>query len=182
MKRPVIKISLAIVIIIGIFLALFGLLSRDSMPTLSFNFLRGRELTSCIKADPGRSVYRTTRYVYSFEADFNDVWSKANAELSALGFVTGTFRQDEPRIREYQLRGKRNDELVTVRILDRHKLLVYSTPKSSQYSSPDRHEYHYRYGWVTVDIAQRRLRSWPPQFLLYRLHRMRRRPGNNPRP
>ena len=182
MKRPVIKISLAIFVVVGILLGLLVVLTRDWGPETSFGFLDGRALTARIEQDPGRSAYRTTREVYSFEADFNEVFAKVDAELSALGFkvdpsvVRGAFFLRH----EYKLANATSAKAVVVSLRDGAELKVYSTPKSSKYSSPDRYEYHQKNGWVSIEIDRRRLRSWPPQYFLYRLQRMWHRRGNTP--
>lgn len=167
MKRRVVKISLAIIVIATILLSLLVLLTLDSGSRMTFGFLDGRALTARIERNPGRSAFRTTRDVYSFKADFNDVCAKVDAELTALGF-TRLMDMPDSDMREYRLNNSSN-KLILVRVLNRNILSVYSTPKSSKYSNPDRHEYRWRSGWVSVEIAQTRLRAWPPQYLLIRL-------------
>jgi hypothetical protein len=95
---------------------------------------------------------RRTCDLYSFPADFNIVCLDANAELSSLRFVEQALPVHEPGIREYHLRNKLPDELVRVRILDKHRL--------SEHSTPERPVYHYRHGWVSVEVIQERSRSW----------------------
>ena len=154
MKKSVVKRSLAVVIIVGIFLTLVGLLvwySRSRPPIPSFRFLSGQGSALHVK-DKRKSLYRTTRDIYSFEADFNDVCADANAELTALGFVDETPLGHESSRRVYSLQKKVPGESVWIRILDKHKIAVYSTPESSEYSSPELHAYHYRDGWVSVEV------------------------------
>lgn len=179
MKRSVIKISFAVAITIGVLLTPLGLLRRYSKPMPSFQFLSSRGPAICIKEAAGKTL---DRKVYSFEADFNDVCADANAELSALGYVDTTRPRQEPRSREYMFRNKVHGGSVTVSIIDRHKLSVYSTPQRSEHSSPDLYAYHYRVGWVSVNIVQSRRPSVFWQKLLYRPNRLLRGTRNNPRP
>lgn len=95
---------------------------------------------------------RRSSDLYSFPADFNSVCLDADAELSSLGFVENSPPGHKPRIRRYVLRNGLPDELVHVQILDKHKL--------SEHSTPERVAYHYRDGWVSVEIVQERRRSW----------------------
>jgi len=182
MKRSVIKKSFAVAITIGVLLTLLGLLRRYSKPMPSFQFLSSRGPAICIKEAASKTLDRKTQFVYSFEADFNDVCADANAELSALGYVDTTRPRQEPRSREYMFRNKVHGGSVTVSILDRHKLSVYSTPRRSEYSSPDLYAYHYRVGWVSVVIVQSRRPSVFWQNLLYWPNRLLRGTRNNPRP
>lgn len=153
MKKSAVKRSLAFVVIVGIFLTVIGLLLRNSRsgPSMpSFSFLSGRKPAFHSKNN-SQTMYRITNDIYSFEADFNNVCLNANAELLALGFVDTT--QPILYCREYVFRGKLPYELVHVRISDNQKLTVYSTPESSKYSSPERHAFHYRDGWVSVEVT-----------------------------
>lgn len=177
MKRSVIKKSFVVAITISVLLTLLGLLRHYSKPVPSFQFLSSRGPAICIK-----EADRKTRFVYSFEADFNDVCADANIELSVLGYVDTTRPRQEPRSREYMFRNKVHGGSVTVSIIDRHKLSVYSTPRRSEYSSPDLYAYHYRIGWVSVDIVQSRRPSVFWQKLLYWPNRLLWGTRNNPRP
>jgi hypothetical protein len=183
-KRRVIKISLAIFVVVGILLGLLAALTRDTGPEMSFGFLDGRAMTARIEQNPGRSAYRTTREVYSFQADFNEVLAKVDAELSALGFKIDPFgvRGAFFLRRQYQLANATSARAVVVSLRDGAELKVYATPKSSKYSSPDRYEYHQKNGCVSIEIARRRLRSWPPQYLLHRLQLMWYRANTPPAP
>jgi hypothetical protein len=180
-KRRVVKISLAILVVVGIALGLLLQLVCDRGPEMSFGFLDGKALTARIERDPGRYPYRTRRDVYSFEADFDDVCTKVKAELTALGF-SRLMGLPESEMCQYRLWNNSSTERLDVRILNRNVLSAHSAPKSSEYSSPDPHEYHWRYGWVSVEIVRIRLRSWPPQYFLTRLHMMLRRNAKNPPP
>ncbi len=178
MKRRLVKVALAILIVIGILVGL----TWDSGPEMSFRFLDGRKLTARIEQAPGKSAYKTTRDVYSFEADFNDVSTEVEAELLGLGFKNVMLGNQKSNSRQYMLRNNSSTERFSVIILDQHSLLSYSTPKSSKYSSPARHEYHWRDGWVSIEVTRRRLRYWPPKYLLRRLQMKLRRAASNPSP
>ena len=104
MKKFVIKISLAFVIIAVALMILLGLRSRDEVVP-SYRFLGGRNPITCEK---WKTPNEDKRYSYSFEADFNDVCSKADAELIGAGFagksVVKILSGNEPRERYYYLK------------------------------------------------------------------------------
>lgn len=152
MKRSV-KIGLLAIIMSLILLMLAGVFSRDSSPRLSYSFLGGRDPAMHFR-DKTRILDRNRRTgdLYSFPADFNSVCLDAAAELSSLGFVESSRPGHEARIRRYVLRSKLPDELVSVMIIGRHRL--------SEHSTPERIRYHYRDGWVSVEIVQERRRWW----------------------
>lgn len=167
MKKSAAKRYLAFAAIVGIFLTVIGLLSHYSRPELSmpsFNFLNGRK-PAYHSINNSQTQYKTTQDIYSFEANFNDVFPEANKELLALGFVDKTRSGSELWHRDYFLL-KGPYERIRVRIYTKHKLSVYSTPESSDYLSPDRHEFHIRDGWVSVSVSVEavkwrfRLYSW----------------------
>jgi len=154
MKKSTFKRSLVFVVIVGIFLTMIGLMLHYSRPgpsMPSFNFLNGRKPAyHCI--NNSQTQQQITQDIYSFEAEFNDVFPDANKELLALGFVDRTSSGSELWHRDYSLR-RGPYERIRVRIYTKHKLSVYSTPKSSDYSSSDRYEFHSRDGWVSVTIS-----------------------------
>jgi len=153
MKKSAVKRFLAFVVIVGMVLAVIGLLLRYSRPEPSmpsFSFLGDRKPAAHSKNN-SQTLYRITKDIYSFEADFNEVCLNANTELLALGFVDTT--QPVLYCREYELRSGLPYELVSVRIWDNQKLLVYSTSESSDYSSPERHGFDHRDGWVSVEVT-----------------------------
>jgi len=154
MKKSAVKSFLAFVVVVGIFLTMIGLVihySRQEPSMPSFSFLNGRKPAyHSINNSPTQQ--RTTQDIYSFEADFDDVFPDANKELLALGFVDKTRSGSELWHRDYFLM-KGPYEWIRVRIYTRHKLSVYSTPKSSDYSSPDRHEFHLQDGWVSITVS-----------------------------
>jgi len=166
MKKSAVKSYLAFVVIVGIFLTVTGLMLHYSRPEPSmpsFSFLGGRK-SAYHSTNNSRTQYRITQDIYSFEADFDDVFPKANSELLALGFVDTT--DSGLWHRDYEFRSGLPYERIRVRIYNKHKLLVFSTPESSDYSSTDRHEFHTIDGWVSVTVSvdvakwQHRLSLW----------------------
>ena len=116
----------------------------------SFEFLKGRKPEyHCKKNLLGKKV---TEDIYSFEADFDNVFPDANKELLALGFVDKTRPDPGDWTRHYWLR-KGPYEQIHLTIYRRQKLGIYSTPESSDYSSPDRYEFHIRDGWTSVMVS-----------------------------
>lgn len=131
-----------------------------SMP--SFNFLGGRK-PSYHTISNSQTQKRITQDIYSFEADFDDVFPDANKELLALGYKDKTNPVSELWHRNYLLL-KGPYERIHVTIYKRQKLSVYSTPESSDYSSPDRYEFHIQDGWVSVEV---RVEAVKWRFRLY---------------
>lgn len=153
MEKSAAKRFLVFVAIVGILMTVIGILSSYSRPEpsmLSFKFLNGRKPAyRCINNHLGNKI---TQDIYSFEADFNDIFPKANSELLALDFADKTRPISEQWHRNYSLR-KGPYERIHVTIYKRQKLGVYSTPESSDYSSPDRYEFHVRDGWTSVMVS-----------------------------
>jgi hypothetical protein len=165
MKKSAVKRFFVLVVIVGIFLTVIGLplhYSRAGPLMPSFNFLNGRKPVAHIR-DNGKMQYSMTQDIYSFEADFNNVFPNANKELLDLGFVDKTRSGSELWHRDYFLL-KGPYEQIRVRIYTKHKLSVYSTPASSDYSSPDRHEFHMRDGWISVTVSVEAVK-WKIRFL-----------------
>jgi len=166
MKKSAVKRFLGFVVIAGIVLTTIGLLLHYSRPgpsMPSFNFLDGRKpVYHCKKSHLENKI---TQDIYSFEADFDDVFPGANKELLALGFTDKTRPGSEMSYRDYLLLNGPYRK-IRVRMYTRHKLSVYSTPESSDYTSPDRYEFYLRDGWISVDVREevvpRRIRfySW----------------------
>ncbi len=176
-NRSVIKISLAIIVVVGLLLGLLAVIACDSEPETSFGFLDDRTMTACIKQDPERAAYRSRREVYWFEADFNDVCAEMDAELSALGFRRPFQGSQGSHMRIYVPGNNSLTKRLTVTILDKRRLVTSSISKSSTYLRPDRHS---RDGWVSIEISRARPRAWPPQYFLQHLQRMWRRSANKP--
>jgi hypothetical protein len=168
-KSVIIKIS-AVVIAIAVLLALVGLMRRPTLPSVpSFQFLSGRN--QGVHAG-GDTANRQKRYVHSFEADFNDVCADAHSELTALGYVETTSPGHKPGTREYMLRGQLPGEFVAVKILDNNRLTIYSTPEHSGFLTQDVYAYHYREGFVIVDVTQRQYQLKPIYQLKYWRNRL----------
>ena len=182
MKRRVIKISLAIFVVVGVLLGLLVILSQDWGPEMSFGFLDGRSVTARINQDRGRSVYRIVQETYSFEADFDDVCDKVDAELSALGFTRLTMSVGGQYSREYRLRNEPLGDWLAVSVQNEHKVSTSSTAKSSEYLSPDSYEHLSMEGWVSILVTRGRVRSWPPKYFLMRLRLMLRSNAKKPSP
>ena len=103
MKKFISKILPACVIVIVILLILLVLLSCDEdMP--SYSFLGGRNPVSYEEFNK-KSWPEDRWYIYSFEADFNDVCSKADAELLPMGFVERTLPGSVSWEHTYWLKG-----------------------------------------------------------------------------
>ena len=153
MKKSAVKRFLVLVGIVGIFLTVIGILSiySASEPLIpSFNFLNSRK--PAYRYKKSRLGKNITEDIYSFEAYFDNIFPDANKELLAMGFADKTRSGSEQWHRDYSLR-RGPYEWIRVRIYTKHKLSVYSTPESSDYSSPDRHEFHIQYGWVSVSVS-----------------------------
>ena len=183
MKRRVLKISLAILIIVGILLGLLVALMMDSGPSMSFGFLDGITLTARKELDPGSPYYRETQYLYLFQADFNDICAKADTELSALGYMKGYDNTQVPHLKvprkmRFVLFAQKAEEFTGIEILEGHKPSADPAPKSSEYLSLDRNEFQVEDDWISVEVRRTRPRSWPPQYFLHRLKRRFRRASN----
>lgn len=174
MKKSAVKKVLVFVAIVGIFLTVIGFLSQSSRsgPSMpSFNFLNDRKPAyRCKKNHLGNKI---TQDIYSFEADFDDVFPDANKELLALDFVDKTRSESELWHRNYLLL-KGPYEKIHLTIYKRQKLGVYSTPESSDYSSPDRYVFHVQDGWtsvmVSVEVVPWRIRFYSWLYgIIYRL-------------
>lgn len=176
MKKSAVKSSLVVVAIVGIFLTVIALVLHYSRPgpsMPSFRFINGRKPVAHIR-DKGKTQYSMTRDIYSFRADFNDVFPDANKELLALGYKDKTNPTSAPWSHNYLLLNARYEQ-TWVTIYKKYKLSVYSNPESSDYSSPDQYVFHVRDGWVSVSISvmvvpwRIRFYSWLCR-IFYRLH------------
>jgi len=168
MKRRAVKISLVVTVAVVILLGLLVVLAWDWDLETSFGFLDGRTMTGRI--EQARNSRKITREVYSFEADFNDVCAKADAELSALGFRRLSEGNQEPRMRDYLRKKSFSVRWVNVRVIDRLKFSAGSAPKSSENSNPDRWEYRDAEGWVSIEIQRVQRQFWPPHRVLDHVH------------
>jgi len=208
-KKPAVKISAAAVIVVGFALLGLWISSLRTPPPISFDFLDGRVITVRIEEDPGSTHYRSIREVYSFEADFNDLCDAADTELVAFGFggygSSAAFSiPSVPTMRLYRISDSASGETTLVRIkkrtvfakspdpplrpenfifrLKRSLLSPRLRPGFVTADGPTLEQgYESKDGWVTVEILYFRLRSWPPQHLLYRL-KMRWRAAGRQKP
>lgn len=160
MKKFVITISLAFIIIAVVLLILVGFRSRDSFVP-SYRFLAGRNPITCEKAKTGNE---DKRCIYSFEADFNDVCSNADAELRSAGFaakgVVRILSGNESRERYYWLKSRFPRGPVWIYIYDNRQYvdlhdLYENTPKSKHYAIGEKD------GWVEVEVVYWRGWRWP---------------------
>ncbi len=147
MKKFYITISLVIIIVSAVLLILLGLLSRDSFVP-SYRFLGVRNPTSCKDVKIGECYY------YSFEADFNDICLKADAELIPAGFVGSTIVDDTvvdknfsdimSSFRVYYLKGIFPRGPIWIYIYKNRQCI--KLPNSNDYTIADKD------GWVEVEV------------------------------
>ena len=183
MKRRVIKISLAILVVVGILLGLLAVLTRDWGPEVPFDFLAGRALTARIERNQIIQWSGHTRTVYSFEgdfADYNDVCTKADSELLAMGFTLLPPMGDTLHTRFYLSSNVALDPCVCVGLSYRREAEAPSTLKSPEHSIPNRRTSQHKSGSISVSVVGTPRRSWWPRRLLRRLQAMLRRTANNP--
>jgi len=156
MKKFVITISLGIIILCVLLMILLGLRSIDGDGTVpSYSFLGGRKPISCIDAKTG-DVDKC--YYYSFEADFNDICLKADAELIGAGFVVNTnigktLSGNEYSIRNYMQKNRYPRGPVWIVIQNNREYIENPIPKKSAFVEKD--------GWVVVMITYWRNWRWP---------------------
>ena len=160
MKKFISRILLACVIVIVVLLILLVLLSsEEAVP--SYRFLGGREPINFEKANRSDE---DRRYAYSFEGDFNDLCSKADAELIGTGFVgknlTGeSLSGNEYITRYYWLKGRFPRGPVWINInnnlqyTDLHDL--YTNVPKSNYALSEKD------GWVMIEVIYGRGWRWP---------------------
>lgn len=130
-------------------------------PMPSFQFLSGQVPVSTVtERDVFDFLSRKSLCRYSFPGDFQSVCNAAHAELSALGYVEMKNPSGDAYRREYQLRTGLPDRLVIVQILDHSRLVVYSSPKNSEYPTPDRWELKWQEGWISVEIRHEYRGPW----------------------
>ena len=142
MKKFISKVLPVCVIVIVIFLILLVLLSHDSEP--SYRFLGGRKPITCkMRGTQNEDI----RYIYSFEADFNDVCSKAEAELFDKGFVVRTLPGDVYWEHTTLLREIFRRNPFNIRIYNNHMYIE----KDDAIGPKD--------GWIVVEIGY-----WPNQW------------------
>jgi hypothetical protein len=153
--KKIVVIALTILILLVIVILLKSQPQQETVP--AFKFLSGRG--TFIRIEDDKSIIKKTRFVYSFETDFDSFLADVNSELLPLG-----YRQIPPvpqsYVLEYILSGGKPMEVISVYITKNHKMNVYSTPKSSDYQTPTRYEYSWKDGWVSVEVIQRQKQNW----------------------
>jgi len=149
MKKSIAKLSLAFVIIAALVLILVGLQSLDEVVP-SYRFLGGRNPVAFRDVKTGGT---DKCYTYSFEADFNDVCSNAEAELIGEGFVDGTQPGYKSRVRDYWLKNKFPRGKVWIYIHNNHEYIKHPDSKDGALGEKD--------GWIVVTIAYWRNWWWP---------------------
>jgi len=150
MKKFVIKISLAFVIIAVVLLILLGLRSRDEVAP-SYRFLDGRNPVAYSEQIIDEIQYKQKLYTYSFEGDFNDVCSKADAELIPDGFVCKTFVVENLAGNEFPCRSYR----LKARFLRGSvSIYIYNNRQYTELPNPQKDALYMKEGWVTVEIAR----------------------------
>ena len=155
MKMFIIKISLAFGIIAVLLLILLVLRSIDGDGTVpSYRFLGDQKPIVCKKAKRGNE---DKRYIYSLEADFDDLWSKAYSELKPEGFtamrIVRILSGKESRERNFRLKESFPRGTVSINIYNNRQYI--KLPNSNDYAiSP-------KDGWVIVEIVYYRGWRWP---------------------
>ncbi len=149
MRKLISKIFPACVIVIVILLILLGLRLVDGDGTVpSYRFLAGRNPIKCEKA---KTENEDRRYIYSFEADFNDLCSKANAELIPDGFVIKTFVVENLAgnkfpCRSYRLKGRFLRGSVFI--------YIYNNRQYTELPNPQKDALYMKDGWVTIEAGR----------------------------
>jgi len=165
MKKLVTKISLTFVIIAALVLIWLGLRLIDGDGTApSYSFLGGRSPIECKKANRRSEDSRgllDRRYIYSFEADFNDLCSKANAELILAGFSSN------PRVIK-NLSGD-NSHYRIYRIYDLKErfprgpvwIVIHNDIQCVKFPNSEHNGLSEKDGWVMVEVIYGRGWRWP---------------------
>ncbi len=180
MKKRVIRMSLAILVVLGILFGLLVALTWDWGPVAPFDFLDGRALTRT-EREPVRSVYGPTTVAYSFEgsfAEYAEVCTKADSELSAMGFTLTPPMNDVLHTRIYLWSSTAPDTCVLVGFSFRQKAEAHSTAKSPEHPAVNRHISQDKIGSICVSVIGTPPRSPWPRRLLRRLRAMLRRTTN----
>jgi hypothetical protein len=162
MKKSDITISLIIIVVCILLMVMLWLRTVDGGGTApSYSFLAGRNPITCKIANKGiedSSGKEDRRYIYSFEADFNDLCSKADAELIPAGFASNNlvFKNlsgTEFPYRAYWLQGRFPRGMVWVYIYSKVQYIELPDSKKGVSSEKD--------GWVKIDIVYWRGWQWP---------------------
>ena len=164
MKKSDITASLLIIITCVLVVIFLGLRSIDGYvggggTAPSYRFLEDQDPLDCKKADKRTGDSRgieDRRYTYSFEADYNDLCSKAYAELIPEAFSANTIVGEAPFGDEYRLYYRKERfprGPVYVYIYDNVQYIKHTTPDNYGIAPKD--------GWVMVVVDCRRGWRWP---------------------
>jgi hypothetical protein len=160
MKKYVIKIFLAFVVIAALVLILLGFLSIEEAKP-SYRFLEGQNPVACKKpierTGDGRRI-KGICYIYSFEEDVKDLCSKADAELIPAGFDSiilsvGNLSGNDSPCRVYYLMERFPRGPIWVYIYDNIQCIKHTN--SNNYGIAPRD------GWVMVEVVYVRGWRWP---------------------
>jgi len=184
-KKRAVKIAAAAVVVVALALLGLWIWSLEPLPVTSSRFLAGREFFRSIRTESGRPPYKIVTQTCSFEADFNDVCTNADAELLGRGFKVVVRASQRPETRRYVLQKDAFSEWTSVTIYGGRRFTKFPLRQFSR----DRDDYCYGYessdGWVAVEVAGKQFRSGFLDALLDRL-KMRwqaaRRPPPRPAP
>ncbi|MBN2590320.1 MAG: hypothetical protein JXA96_10695 [Sedimentisphaerales bacterium] len=150
-KSSIKKICAAFVVIIFIVITI-SLDTSEYLPSYQFCSERGKFVR--VRTSDSGPLFKVQQIIYScsFEADFNDICTQADKELSALGYISDSplFQTDA---RVYQLNGNSQKDFILVTIFDNRKYEKYDPDKSSGYYSQD-NEFSYQDGWVSVQVEE----------------------------
>ena len=152
MKKSDFTASLVIIIVCVLLMIMLWLRSGDSFVP-SYRFLGGLSPVACKKANRETEDSRgnvDTLYIYSFEADFNDVCLNAKSELTSAGFVNRTHPGNESHERRYWLKGSFPRGPVDINILNNYEYIEHPISKKGGLGHKD--------GWIVVTIAY--WRNW----------------------
>jgi len=152
MKKSDITASLVIIIVCVLLLIMLGLRTIDGDGTVpSYRFLAGRNPISCKKANRIEdSIGKLDRrYIYSFEADFNDLCLKTDVKT----FVVENLSGNEFPCRSYRLKYRFPRGPVFI--------YIYNNRQYSELPNPEKDALYMKDGWVTVEIAYGRSWRWP---------------------
>jgi hypothetical protein len=167
-RRYTVRVFWVIALTVGLLSILAACyLPPTSARTPPFRFLGGQSPIREIHDSAGGGG-RRSHYTYSVPGNVQEICAAAQSELSALGYGDVMERLDNTYpMREYRLRQGPSGEVITVRVISSLRLRVYSTPKNSQYSSPDRYGYQREADWVSAEIDVYRGPSWLQRHITY---------------
>jgi len=168
-KKPAVRITAAAVIVVALALLGLWIWSLDPWPVKSVDFLAGREFFRRIKNEKAIPSYRIVTETCSFDADFNDICTRADAELLARGFKAVVHVPPRPGTRRYVLQKKPFGEWTSVTIYGGKRFDKFALKQSSQDPNDYGCGYESRDGWVAVEVAGKQLQSNFLDTLLDRL-------------